>query len=824
MIVRTSPIINHPIIDASFDFQASLKVYHHDNSFLEGTGELDSHRLCLIRILERISMPRSTSNIRLHITGMDCAECARTLEHGLARLDGVEEVTINFSTATLHARGQIGEASLVARIRALGYDAARPEPSTHQTPPASKGILGFFDYIRGDRQRRLALIAALLLLASLLAGSIVPSSALWLVGAVQIAVIVLSGYPIATRGIRALTLARQVTIDLLMTIATLGALAIGETGEAATVILLFALGEALEGYTAERARDSLKSLLALAPMQATVQRPCIDCQEHLGQDGYVGGPCPQCGLHGVTVPVGEVVVGDHVLVRPGERIPVDGTILSGTSAINQAPITGESIPVQKAAGDAIFAGTINGAAAIEIETTRVANDSTVSRIVRLVEQAQAQRAPIERFVDQFARWYTPAVVLLALLVATIPPMLLGAPFLDTLDGTHGWLYRALALLIVACPCALVISTPVTLVSTLSALAQRGVLVKGGAYLDALARVRLFAFDKTGTLTEGKPTIVDTRTPACQPGQVVCDACDDMLALAAAVESRSEHPLAHAVMAEVASRGLTHRYAPAEAVQSLAGRGVQGTIDGSTVTVGSHTLLHEPADQCNGLHPLVEAAEAGGQTVMLIRRDDSLMGFVSVADVPRPETGDALRALKKIDRGVRTAMLTGDNLIVAQAVAEHIGEIDEVVAGLMPEEKLMAIQDLQSRYGAAAMIGDGVNDAPALAAAAVGIAMGGTGTAQAMETADVILMQDDLARLPEAVSASRGARGIIQQNIAFSLGIKAAFLLLTLFGAATLWMAVFADMGASLLVTFNGMRMLRKVGHARPLRVGSPGDE
>ncbi|MBN1427751.1 MAG: heavy metal translocating P-type ATPase, partial [Anaerolineae bacterium] len=494
--------------------------------------------------------------------------------------------------------------------------------------------------------------------------------------------------------------------------------------------------------------------------------------------------------------------------RPGERIPVDGTILSGTSAINQAPITGESIPVQKAVGDEVFAGTVNGEAAIEIEVTHLSTDSTVSRIVRLVEQAQSQRAPIERFVDRFARWYTPGVVLLAFLLATVPPMLFGAPFLDTPDGTRGWLYRALALLIVACPCALVISTPVTIVSTLSALARRGILVKGGAYLDALARIRLFAFDKTGTLTEGKPTVIETRTLACRPGQTTCDACDDMLALAGAVESRSEHPLARAVLAEVDTRGLAHRYAPAEAVQALAGQGVQGTIAGSMVTVGSHTLLHQPIDGCQGLHPLVEKAEASGQTVMLIRKDDKLIGFVSVADTPRPGSREALRALKRIDPRVRTVMLTGDNPTVAQAIAERIGEIDEVLAGLMPEDKLDAIRELQARHGATAMIGDGVNDAPALAAATVGIAMGGAGTAQAMETADVVLMQDDLARLPEAVSASRRARGIIQQNIAFSLGLKAAFLLLTLFGAATLWMAVFADMGASLLVTLNGMRMLR----------------
>lgn len=756
-------------------------------------------------------MSTSTPTIHLRITGMDCANCAQTLERGLAQLDGVEEVLVNFSTATLDARGSVDETAIVERVRALGYDADRPEevPTGRQITPASGGVLGFIDFLRTDRQRALALVASLLLLASLPLEWVMPPALHWLVAAIQILVIGLAGYPIASKGLRALLIARQITIDLLMSIATLGALLIGETGEAATVILLFAFGEALEGYTAERARDALRSLLALAPAQATVQRTCMDCEEHLGRDGYISGPCPICGTHEATIAVSEVVVGDRALVRPGERIPVDGTILSGTSAINQAPITGESIPVLKAVGDEVFAGTVNGQAAIEVEVTCPPSDSTISRIVRLVEQAQAQRAPVERFVDRFARWYTPAVVMLAFLLATIPPMLFGAPFFDT-PNARGWLYRALALLIVACPCALVISTPVTVVSTLSALARRGILVRGGAFLDALARIRLFAFDKTGTLTEGKPTVIEARTPSCRSDQAVCDcdSCDEMLALAGAVESRSEHPLARAVVSEMEARGLAHRYSPAVAVQALAGQGVQGTVDGSVITVGSHALLHQPIDGCESLHALVEAAESGGQTVMLIRRDNRVLGFVSVADTPRPGSREALQALKNIDPKVRTVMLTGDNPTVAQAIAEHSGEIDEVLAGLMPDEKLDAIRDLQSRHGAAAMIGDGVNDAPALAAATVGIAMGGAGTAQAMETADVVLMRDDLARLPEAVSASRRAKSIVQQNIAFSLAIKAAFLLLSLFGAATLWMAVFADMGASLLVTLNGMRMLR----------------
>jgi Cd2+/Zn2+-exporting ATPase len=620
---------------------------------------------------------------------------------------------------------------------------------------------------------------------------------------------VIAGYPIANRGVRALVIGRQITIDLLMSIAALGALFIGETGEAATVVLLFAIGEALEGYTAERARNSLRSLLALKPEVAYVLRPCIDCTEHMGQQGYSGGPCPMCGEHEITLPVEQVALGERVVVRPGERIPVDGHILSGSSLINQAPITGESVPVLKSMGDKVYAGTLNGDSALEVTVSQLATDSTISRIVRLVEQAQAQRAPIERYIDRFAAWYTPAVVILAAMVAILPPLLFNAPFLDT-NGTHGWLYRALALLIVACPCALVISTPVTLVSALTSLARRGILVKGGAFLDVLARARLFAFDKTGTLTLGQPAVIQARSVDCLTDDWRCAACDDMLALAVTVERRSEHPLAQAIVAEAEVRQLTHTYPAAEAVQSLAGQGVQGISNGSRILVGSHDLFHARDDTLDSLlHEDIQNALDDGQTVMLVGKDDSLLGFVSVADTLRPTSSDALRKLKAIDSHIRTVMLTGDNPSVAGKVAASIGSLDEVRAGLLPENKLEAVRELQALHGLVIMVGDGVNDAPALAASDTGIAMGGAGSAQAMETADVVLMQDDLTHLPEAVRTARRSQAIIKQNIIFSLVLKAAFLLLTLTGYATLWMAVFADMGASLLVTLNGMRMLSK---------------
>ena len=758
------------------------------------------------------------TEVKYQITGMDCANCALTLERSLGQVDGVEAVRVNFTAATLEAHGSFDPQALVSRVEALGYHAVEPgtaestpEAASSTLKPARTGLLGFVDYLRSAPNGRSALSGTVILIVAGLLSLAAETPLLGLLTTLlQVAVALLVGYSIANKGLRALWVGRQITIDLLMSIATLGALLIGETGEAATVMILFAVGEALEGYTAERARRSLRSLLALKPDQAHVLRPCIDCAEHLGQNGYAGGACPFCGEHETTVPAGDVAVGEKVLVRPGERIPLDGRVLAGMSSINQAPVTGESIPVHKAPEDEVFAGTLNGEAALEIETTHRASDSTIARIVRLVEQAQAQRAPVERFIDRFAAWYTPAVVLLAAGLAILPPLLLRAPFFDMADGTRGWLYRALALLIVACPCALVISTPVTMVSAMSGLARRGVLVKGGAFLDVLARLKTFAFDKTGTLTGGKPEVRHTRTPACIPQQERCAACDDMLALAASVERRSQHPLAQAIVAEAQARGLLHTYPAAEDMRSLPGQGVSGTTNGQVVYVGSHSLFHEQYEHCNGLHEQVQAAEAAGETVMLVGRNTEVLGFVSLADTIRPTSQSALQGLKAIDPRIKTVMLTGDNPMVAAQVAANLGQIDTVEASLMPDEKLGAVQALQAQSGGVVMVGDGVNDAPALAAASVGIAMGGAGSAQAMETADIILMQDDLARLPDLVRTSRRTRQIILQNITFSLAIKAAFLILTLPGWATLWMAVFADMGASLLVTLNGLRAAREV--------------
>jgi Cd2+/Zn2+-exporting ATPase len=752
------------------------------------------------------------TEVRYHIEGMDCANCALTLERSLSQLSGVEEIQVNFTSASLHASGKFDPQLLEARVRALGYQVSTAQasaPSQAANGQDQDGLLGFVRFLLSGRQTATTLISAILLLVSLLLSL---SSQFPFAEPAQtilhLAVVFLAGFPIALKGFRALWIAHQVTIDLLMSIATLGAILIGETGEAATVIFLFTVGESLESYSAERARRSLQGLLALQPERANVLRPCMDCVEHLDQEGYSGGPCPFCEMHPIMLPVDQVKVGEVVIVRAGERIPVDGLVRHGASTVNQSAVTGESIPVSRSTGENVYAGTLNGEGVLEIEVTHLSKDSTISRILQLVEEAQSNRAPVERLVDRFAAWYTPAVVLAAVLVAVIPPLVFGAPFLDQPDGTHGWLYRSLALLIVACPCALVISTPVTVVSALANLARRGILVKGGVFLDILARVKVFAFDKTGTLTIGRPMVRQTYTLDCLPGQLRCGACDDMLAKATAVEGFSEHPLAQAIVDEALARQLNHRYLAARQVQTLVGQGVQGIVNGSQLTVGSHAHSHENFSEHDRIHREIELAEADGQTVMLVSQDEVVLGFVGVADRMRSESSAALKALKDIDPRYHMVMLTGDNPQVAQNIAGEAGFIDDVQAGLLPEDKLAVIQQLQSQYGLVAMIGDGVNDTPALAAASVGIAMSSGANAQAMETADVVLMQENLSLLPGTVQTSRRSQNIIWQNIAFSLLVKAVFLILTLFGAATLWMAVFADMGASLIVTFNGMRMLK----------------
>lgn len=720
-----------------------------------------------------MSPQNNRQTLILRVEGMDCAECALHLEAATARIPGVSQVEVSFATGRMRLVAEDGERAIPqvqAVARRMGYEVRLPAESAGET--------GW----RGLRRRHPRLIptalAGLLLLlapAAHLTGT--PTA---LRDGMLIAATLVGGWPVVRAGWATLCATRRPDMNVLMTVAVVGALAIGEYAEAGVVVFLFSVGELLEALTMERARGAVRSLIALRPPEATRLTP-------EGEE---------------RVPVEILAVGDRILIRPGERFPADGRIVEGHSAVNQAPITGESLPVEKGPGDEVFAGTINGPGTLTVEVSRVAEDSTLTRIIHLVEEAQERRAPSQRLVDRFAAVYTPAVVGGAVLVATLLPLLGLGPFLD-------WLYRALVLLVIACPCALVISTPVSVVSGLTAAARAGILIKGGVYLEQLARLRAVAFDKTGTLTYGQPRLVGgqcaNHTADGFPQD--CPECMDLLAKAAAVEARSEHPLARAVVQAAQELGVGDRYAPAEAVKSAPGRGIQGRVAGHLVKVGSHAYIHGARTDEDAFCRRVEAVAARGRTAVMVE-DVCCAGraYGVIADVVRSEARAVIGALRGM--GVQhTVVLTGDSPKVAERVALEAG-VDEVQAGLLPHEKLEAIGELLARYGTVAMVGDGVNDAPALAQASVGIAMGAVGSDVALETADVALMGDDLRGLPYLVGLSRQVVAVIRQNVAFSLAAKAAFLALAVAGVATLWMAVFADVGVSLLVILNGMRPLR----------------
>ncbi len=737
---------------------------------------------------------------------MDCADCARAIEAGVAKLDGVSACALNYAAGILKVQGAIPRETVIGRVRALGYgvqetrdDAPARLPFLNGLP--ATGAAGFLRFLLSRRTTALALLGALLILPGLLFNELLPMLDLRSVvfDVTSLGALLAAGLPIARSAWRALRINRRISINLLMTIAAIGAVAIGATTEAGLVMVLFAIGEALEGYTMERARDSIRSLMRVAPNEATALRPRMNCREHLGQNGYAGGPCPVCGPEETRVFVDELAIGETIVVKPGERVAMDGLILEGASSVNQAPITGESLPVDKTVGAEVFAGSINGEGALVVKVTHRAQDNTISRVIAMVEQAQDKKAPAERFVDQFAKYYTPAVVGVAVLVALVPPLIFGAPFL----GPQGWLYRALELLVVACPCALVISTPVALISAISNAARNGVLVKGGASLEALSRVRTVALDKTGTLTEGQPRVVKAQALDCVNLVGNCDRCDDLLALASAVERRSEHPLAKAIVDAADARGVRNRYAAADTVTAITGRGVTGEVDGRAVLIGSHAYFDDVLPHETALCGEIDAASALGHTPMLVGENGRLRGYITLADTVRDSSREALARLAA--DGIATIMLTGDNAATASAIARDVG-VSDVRAGLLPGQKADAIKALLSTHRWVAMVGDGVNDAPALATATVGIAMG-AGSGQALETADVALMANDLRRVPYALRLARAAMGTIRGNIAFAIGIKLVFLALVLMGLGTLWMAVFADVGASLIVTLNGMRLL-----------------
>ncbi|MEY4803313.1 MAG: hypothetical protein RLZZ274_2044, partial [Cyanobacteriota bacterium] len=567
------------------------------------------------------------------------------------------------------------------------------------------------------------------------------------------------------KGLAALRQGR-LNINALMSVAVTGAFLIGRFPEAAMVMALYAVAEAIEARAVERARQAITSLMALAPEEAEIRQ----------SDG-----------RWQRLAARAAAIGDVVRVRPGERLPLDGTVLSGVSAIDQAPITGESLPVDKGPGDAVFAGTINQGGALEIQVTAPASLSTLARIIQAVEEAQASRAPIQRFVDRFAARYTPAVFVVALAVALLAPPLLGFTPLQAI-------YKALVLLVIACPCALVIATPVTVVSGLATAARRGIIIKGGLYIEEARKIKVLALDKTGTITLGQPKLV-----AFSSQQEASDV-GILKQLASSLAERSDHPVSRAIAA-----GLDGERLAVEGFEALPGRGVRGVIAGRPLMLANHRWIEELGLCSSALEASMQVHERQGRSLSLLADQSGVLALIAVADTVRPSSAAAMEALRALR--VTPVMLTGDNAATAGAIAAMAG-IEQVKSNLLPQDKLEAVADLQARYGFAAMAGDGINDAPALAQADIGFAMGAAGTHIAIEAADVVIMNDDLMRVPETIVLSRRTFRILRQNIALALGIKGLFLVLTVAGNATMWMAVFADMGTSLIVIANGLRLLR----------------
>jgi Cd2+/Zn2+-exporting ATPase len=682
---------------------------------------------------------------------MDCNEEVVILERRLKPLAGLEAVSADLMGQRLHVKYDAAKLTTSAMVDAVGQTGMRMWLE-HEEPTVAGRDLTW-------RWRLMIACAAGIAVGSALSarGQAVAAAVCFTTAAVAGSIFPVRRSVVALRS-------RTLDINTLMTIAVAGALLLHQWLEAATVVFLFAVAQWLEQQTLERARQAIRALIDLSPREAFVVRNGV----------------------ATSLPVDEIRVGDNIVVRPGDKVPLDGRVVAGHSDVNEAPLTGESMPVDKGPGDEVFAGTINGHGALDMRVTRLVRDTRLARIIHLVETAQASRAPVQAFVDRFARVYTPAVLALAVVVAILPPAL-GAP------DAVAWVYRALVLLVISCPCALVISTPVSIVSALSAAARNGVLIKGGVHLERLAAVRVVAFDKTGTLTKGELRVAEVVPLGADAADVLRDA--------AAVESRSEHPTGRAILAHARLAGLDV-YAPSR-FTAIPGMGAEANVKGARVTVGNERLLErlhltQPAD------PRITRED--GNSVVFVAVDGRIRGAILLTDRPRDTAREAIGLLR--EQGIQwVAMLTGDHRRSAERVARAL-ELDEHHAQLLPEQKYEFVKALRKRHGAILMVGDGINDAPALAAADVGIAMGAAGSDAALETADVALMSDELLRVPYAIRLARATLRNVRVNVGISLALKAAFLVMALTGTATLWMAVLADTGASVIVVGNALRLLR----------------
>jgi len=702
----------------------------------------------------------------LRIPTMDCAVEESEIRRALDKVAGIKSLNFQLGARTLaiNAPPEVLRQAIEA-IRKAGFEpsaaaAERGEGAHHDADGHDEDVHG-----HGTGVHRLAAALVLAIGAEALHYLAGDAPAMKYVGLVVAAIAIwLSGVETYTKGIMALRRGK-LNINALMSVAVTGAFVIGQWPEAAMVMALYAIAELIEARAADRARNAIKGLLALAPETADVL---------------------QANGSWATTPSAQIALGATVRIRPGERVPLDGVITEGQSAVNQAPVTGESLPVERTVGDTVFAGTINETGELQFRVTAEASHTTLARIIHAVEEAQGTRAPTQRFVDRFAAVYTPAVFVLAVVVAV------AMPFFFDLTWTES-VYKALVLLVVACPCALVISTPVTVVSALAAAARRGILIKGGTYLEDARAMKAIALDKTGTITEGKPRLVEWVSMA--QGQDK----DSIARVAMSLAARSDHPVSNAI-----AQGLALAPEDIKDFKALAGRGTQGTHRGRVHLLGNHRLMEERKLCTPEIEAMLQAHEQQGRTVTLLADDGGVLAIFAVADTIKESSREAIAELKAL--GVTPIMLTGDNMATARTIAAEAG-IDQSTGNLLPEDKLSAIKDLQQRFGMTGMTGDGINDAPALAQADIGFAMGGAGTDTAMEAADVVIMNDDLRRIPQTIRLSRQTHGVLVQNISLALGIKAVFMVLALVGSATMWMAVFADMGATLLVVANGLRLL-----------------
>lgn len=695
------------------------------------------------------------------LSGICCAAEEAIVRKKLDAMIGGEKYTFNPVASELQLHADVEVMKVIAHLRDAGFGMRdKHEVSVEEAfwqrygDAAQTGVAAFLMVaaIILDHVQSNGLVSRTLLLVAIGTG----------------------GWKVFLKAFRSL---RSTTLDMnvLMSLAVVGALFIDKWSEAAAVIVLFSLSLMLESYSAARTRRAIQALISLSPEQASVIRN--------GKE--------------ILVSVKDVKVDETTLIRPGERIPLDGIVIEGTSSVNQSLITGESMPVAKAEGSLVYAGSMNERGSLRVRVTAGAEDTTLAHIAQLVQDAQHKRAPIQNFVDRFARVYTPIVLGIAVLIGTVPPLVWAEPFGE-------WLYRALVLLVIACPCALVISTPVTIVSAVTHAARRGMLIKGGKYIEVLSKVRAIAFDKTGTLTEGKPRVTDIIA-------LNSISRDEVLRVVAALENHSEHHIATAVLAEAESREISYANLPIENFESIPGMGVKARVGGELYYFGNHQLC-EVSGYCSPLvEDTLESLSREGKTAVVLGREREALGIIAMRDTARDQSREALDRLRQL--GIKELlMLSGDHEGSVQQLAREIG-VTRSKAEMLPEQKVSAVEELVARYGIVAMVGDGINDAPALAASSVGIAMGVSGSDATLETADVILMSDDLSKLPELFGLSRKAMNIVMQNIALALTIKVIFLLLGAFGVATLWMAVLADDGAALIVILNGLRALSYRGFA-----------